>query len=104
MKTLKNEVECEDISLKRLSNEAKSEHLNNAIRSYLLQLELHKNIQSVDLTRKRNFKGHKGGHVADFTVGDKAVIEAKNWDCPGKYSSRGYKISEYNAKTFFSRS
>lgn len=94
MRTLEDKVECEHISPKRLSNEKKSEHLNNAIRRYLKQLESERNIQSYDSTRIRNFKGRKGEHVADFIVGDIAVIEAKNWDCPGKYY-----ISNYNVKT-----
>jgi len=51
VRTLEDRVECEDISPRRLSNEEKSERLNNSIRSYLKQLESERNIQSIDLTR-----------------------------------------------------
>lgn len=99
MKTIKDEENCENISPDRISNEKKSEPLNIAIRRYLFNLEKKYNIKCKDLTRVRNFKGRKGEHVADFLVDDIAVIEAKNWDCPGKYDSHGYTISNYNAKT-----
>jgi hypothetical protein len=75
--------------------------LEKAVRVYCSLLGDNDNIEYVDLSKKRNFKKHKGEHIPDFLLynysakqPELAAIEVKNYNC---FRGKGYSISKTNA-------
>jgi hypothetical protein len=100
-----NEVNYEDeeefnnednVPFHKLSTLEKSYPLESVIRKYCSEIYQNFGVEFKDVSHIRNYKKRKKGvnqekedkkkknHEVDFIIYDRALIEAKNWDCLGR--------------------